>query len=123
MCGVQMQFSSRSNAWPCSIGSASNTSTAAIPGLPRFRAAISASASISSARDVLTSSEVGFMRDKSSSRTMPRVSSFRRRCRHNTSHWEKMSSRVAAAWNPSMTAFCREAARPHTTTFMPKALP
>lgn len=60
--GVQMQLSSRSSAWPWRIGSVSKTSTAASPGRPRFRALMSTSGCSSSARDVLTNKEVGFMR-------------------------------------------------------------
>ena len=56
-----MQFSKRKRAWPCKIGSLSNTSIAAIPGRPRLSPAINASGAKSSARDVLTNKEVVFM--------------------------------------------------------------
>ena len=80
-----MQFSSRSKAEPCKIGSDSNTSTAAIPGRPRLRAPIRALVSISSAREVLTSKAVGFMSPKSSLVTMPVVVSVNLRCKVSTS--------------------------------------
>ena len=70
-------------------GSLSNTSTAAMPGRPRLSAAISASGSISSAREVLTSKAVGFMHDSVSSVMRPRVSSVRRKCKEMTSHCAK----------------------------------
>jgi len=96
MWGVQMQFSKRNRAWPCKIGSLSNTSIAAIPGRPRLRPAIKASEATSSARDVLTSKEVGFMYCKSAKVTMPRVASFKRRCKLKMSDWLKNSSLLAA---------------------------
>ena len=85
MWGVQMQFSSRSKAEPCKIGSDSNTSTAAMPGRPRLRAPIRALVSTSSAREVLTSKDVGFMSPKSSLVTMPVVASLSLRCKDSTS--------------------------------------
>jgi hypothetical protein len=50
----------------------------------------------SSARLVLTNSACG-MRARSSAVTMPRVASFRRRCRLSTSACSKKASREAAA--------------------------
>ena len=95
MWGVHTQFSKRSRAWPCKMGSDSNTSTAARPGRPRLRAAIRASGSINSAREVLTSKAVGFMRERSSSVTQPRVLSARRSSKHSTSLWVKSSALLA----------------------------
>ena len=96
---------------------------AAMPGRPRFRPAMRASGSISSAREVLTSRDVGFMRDRSSRDTMPRVSSVSRSCRVMMSHCSKNSARLDAAWYPSLSARAREASRPQTRTFIPKARP
>jgi hypothetical protein len=85
--GVQMQFSSRSSAWPCRMGSVSNTSTAAMPGRPRFeRAEPARRPSISSAREVLTSTRGGLHAPQvvQPSRCLC-VPSLRRRCSDSTS--------------------------------------
>ena len=94
-----------------------------MPGRPRFKAVTSRLSPISSAREVLTSRAVGFIRDRSSIVTRPRVSGVRRRCRLSTSASVKKASREAAASKPSATARWREASLPQTCTFMPKARP
>ena len=118
-----MQFSKRSRAWPCRIGSLSNTSIAAMPGRPRLRPAINASGAMSSARDVLTNKEVVFIDCRSSKVTMPRVASFKRRCKLTMSDWLKNSSLLEAASNPCSTADAREASLPQSNMRIPNALP
>ena len=80
------------------------------PGRPRLSAASSASGSTSSAREVLTNSAVGFMRERSSSVTMPRVSSVSRRCRPTARRAaSKKSSRLGGhleAVGPRLGASC-----------------
>ncbi|MCY1554681.1 hypothetical protein D9M68_912680 [compost metagenome] len=86
-------------------------------------AASRASASTSSAREVLTNSAVGFMRERSSSLTRPWVSSLSRRCTDSTSAAAKNSWRFCATWKPSERALAQLASRPQITTCMPKACP
>ena len=76
---------------------------------------------MSSAREVLTSSEVGFISDRCSPLTVPRVDSASRRCSVNTSLSLKNSSMEDALWWPCSSARVREASLPQTMTFMPKA--
>jgi hypothetical protein len=54
---------------------------------------------------------------------MPRVASTRRMWSEITSHCSKKASRLAALSKPSSFALARDASRPHTSTFMPNALP
>jgi len=68
-----------------------------MPGRPRDRALTSASGSINSARAVLTKIAVGFMRERSDSRTTWRVLSASRRCSDSTSLAAKNVSRSGAA--------------------------
>ena len=94
-----------------------------MPGRPLFSADTSAFSATSSAREVLTNSDVAGMRARSSRLTMPRVASFRRRCRLSTSLVSKNASRLLAAAKPAASARAREASLPQTWTCMPKALP
>ena len=110
-------------AHPAASGSLSKTSSAARPGRPCSSAASSAPGAISSARLVLSSRALGFMRARSAASTIARVSSFKRRWREITSDSAKKAPFEAAARWPSRTAAARLGSRPQISTCMPNALP
>ncbi len=94
-----------------------------MPGRPARSAASSAPGATSPARLVLTKSAVGFIRARSAAVTMPRVASISRTWSDTTSDSLEERLRLGATAWPSARALSSVLSRPHTSTFMPNALP
>ena len=124
MCGVHTTLSSASSGSCASMsGSLSYTSTAAMPGRPTRSAATSAPGAINPARLVLTRSADGFMRERSSAVTIPRVAGTSRMWSDSTSHAAKNVCLSGATGQPSARARAIDSGRAHASTSMPNALP